>query len=486
MIQRLLCRPIHVSWLIAVLCVGIVVGVAVSGGAESGMFSSPSWLLCATVVAIIAFSRRQLWVVGLLLVSGMVFGLWRGTIVRGGETAVTSAIGSSILVEGVVAEDADINNRGQVVLRLRNLVLNEKETGGVIWVTVSKRAEISRSDTVLVEGVLSEGFGNFTASMYSAEVKRVYRSDPGDVALAVRDTFAKGVEHAVNEPQSSLGLGYLVGQRRGLPAELDAALVAAGLTHIVVASGYNLTILVRMARRLFERTSKYLSLFSASAMIAGFVAVTGLSPSMSRAGLVAGLSLLAWYYGRKFHPLVLLPFAMAVTVIIQPSYAWGDLGWQLSFAAFAGVMIGAPLIQAYFFGDKPERSLRRIFIETVAAQVWTLPILLLSFGGFSVVAPIANVLILPLVPLAMLLTFIAGISGLVLPAIAAVIGWPAQGLLAYMTSVATFFGELPWAVQQMNITPYMFVGMYVVIIASTYYMWHRTRCRLEETSLMEG
>ncbi len=77
-----------------------------------------------------------------------------------------------------------------------------------------------------------------------------------------------------------------------------------------------------------------------------------MSPSMSRAGLVAGLSLLAWYYGRRIHPLVLLPLAMAITVMVQPSYAWGDLGWQLSFAAFAGVLIGAPLIQAYFLATR--------------------------------------------------------------------------------------------------------------------------------------
>lgn len=204
------------------------------------------------------------------------------------------------------------------------------------------------------------GFGNFSSAVYRAKLLNVQRPEPGDVARQVRDWFADTVRRAIPDPQAALGIGYLVGQRRALPPELDEALQIAGLTHVVVASGYNLTILVRLARRLFVRVSKYLAAFAASGMIGSFVLITGASPSMSRAGLVAGLSLLAWYYGRKFHPLVLLPFAAAVTVLIDPSFAWGDLGWQLSFTAFAGVMIIAPLGQAYFFGDKKPGTIRQI------------------------------------------------------------------------------------------------------------------------------
>lgn len=236
-------------------------------------------------------------------------------------------------LKGVIAEDPELNKRGQTVLRIAVSHVNNHEIGGFVWMTTGNKGAIACSDVVTAQATLSEGFGNFSATAYSAHISKVTRAEPGDVALRTRDWFASGVQSTIREPQASLGLGYLVGQRRGLPEDLDSALKAAGLTHIVVASGYNLTILVRLARRLFENVSKYLSFMTASSMILGFMAVTGMSPSMSRAGLVAGLGLVAWYYGRRFHPLVLLPFAMAVTVMINPSYAWGDMGWQLSFAA---------------------------------------------------------------------------------------------------------------------------------------------------------
>jgi len=478
-------KQIHSSWLIAWLCGGIVIGVIAAGSLGGRATLSVAWLLSGILLASLGFIRRQVWVISLMICAGVVIGLWRGVYSQQETEPIVKAVGTTVTISGIVKEDVDKGDRGQLIIRLGKLRVGEQESGGSIWVKTESKTDIHRSDEVIVKGVLTEGFGSFTASMRHATIRHVKRPVPGDVALRVRDAFAVGVERAISEPESSLGLGYLVGQRRGLPDDLDAALVAAGLTHIVVASGYNLTILVRLARRFFERVSKYLSFLSASAMIIGFISITGMSPSMSRAGLVAGLSLLAWYYGRRFHPLVLLPFAMAVTVLVQPSYAWGDLGWQLSFAAFAGVMICAPLIQAYFFGDRPERTLRRIFIETVSAQLLTLPILLLSFGSFSLVSPVANLLILPLVPFAMLLTFIAGLTGLFIPSVATIVGTPAEWVLIYMTSVASFSGNLSWATQDMPITWAAFGALYLAIVVMMVYMRHATKLRLDRTSLVE-
>ena len=485
MLRRYFKRPVHFSWLITATCIGIIIGIIAVQYSPSGAFTSLSYLLTGLALVLTSFLRARAWGVLLAIFGGLLIGLWRGDVVQVDSSMYARFINQKVVLVGKVREDTDINKRGQLVIRLSNIKLSGVETSGSIWLTTDNNSNIQRSDIVTVAGVLKEGFGSFSASMYSGKITRLERPKPGDIALDVRNTFADGTRKAISEPQASLGLGYLVGQRRGLPEELDNALQAAGLTHIVVASGYNLTILVRLARRLFENVSKYLSLLSASGMILSFIAITGLSPSMSRAGLVAGLSLLAWYYGRKFHPLVLLPFAMAITLLIQPSYGWGDLGWQLSFAAFGGVMILAPLTQAYFFGDKPEKPLRRILIETLSAQIATLPILLLAFGQFSVIAPVANILILPLVPLAMVLTFIAGLGGLFLPTIAEIVGIPAEMLLTYMTETAMLSGSLPWATHEVEISILSSIAMYLLIIGGSTYMWRKTKYNLRDSNLVE-
>lgn len=478
-------RRIHVSWLIAVLSMAIVCGVILVPRIDSTLFSSVAWLISGSVLSVVALWRQRLYVIPFVVIAGLVIGLWRGSVTQIQLAPYHQLTGHSVLIAGSVTEDVDIGKNNELIIRLKVTAIERHAMTGAVWVSTTTTADIKRGDHVSVQGKLREGFGSFAASVYRAKLLSVQRPEPGDVARQLRDSFADGVRQAIPEPQASLGIGYVVGQRRALPEDLVQALQIAGLTHVIVASGYNLTILVRLARRLFVRVSKYLSALSAGSMIIVFMAVTGLSPSMSRAGLVAGLSLLAWYYGRKFHPMVLLPFAAAVTLLINPSFGWNDLGWQLSFAAFAGVMIVAPLLQRYFFGDKKPGTIRQILGETICAQIVTLPILVLAFGQFSNIAVIANLLVLPLVPLAMLLTFIAGIVGLVAPSLAPIIGLPANWLLDYMIHVAEYFSHLSWAQTQLTINGWIVALSYVALTVVCIYVWRATKFNLRDSNVVE-
>lgn len=478
-------RRVHTAWLIACASVGFLVGVALVRHIDQTFFAPLPWLLLALLGLGVACWKQRLYVVPLVIVAAALLGLWRGSAERVHIVPYEKLYGLTVQVSGTVNEDVDTGKGGKMALRLGDITIGDQAYGGKLWVAVSTKADIKRGDRVTVEDTLDAGFGNFAGAMYQARLVEAKRPQPGDVARQARDWFADAIRRAVDEPQASLGIGYLVGQKTGLPEDLEKALQIAGLTHIVVASGYNLTILVRFARRSLEKVSKYLSTLFAGSMVAAFVAITGASPSMTRAGLVAGLSLAVWYYGRKFHPLVLLPFAAAVTVMIDPSFMWGDLGWQLSFAAFAGVMVVAPLLQAYFFGTEKPGTIRQILGETISAQIVTLPILLLAFGTVSNVAVVANLLILPLVPLAMLLTFIAGIGALVLPGLAPLIGQPAEWLLGYMTSTATAISKVPWAQSELVINEWHAVGLYVLIVALCVYMWRVTGMNLRDSSIVE-
>lgn len=475
-------KRVHVSWLIALACGAFVVGVwlTLHVGTVHWVVLPP-----AAICLIVSFRWKILVLAPLLCFGAIAVGVLYGQQARGELDVYDQLVGKQIELTGRVREDPTHKDEDSLTLQLDQLKIGGHPVGGVLWASTRDKADVLRGDRATVVGTFDEPFGSFAAVMYKAEITRVERPVPGDVGRVVRDWFAGAVREGIPEPQASLGIGYLTGQKSALPSDLAEALQIAGLTHIVVASGYNLTILVRLARRLFARISKYLSTVASAAMIIGFVGVTGLSPSMTRAGLVAGLSLAAWYYGRAFHPFVLLPFAAAITVLWQPSYVWGDMGWQLSFAAFAGVMIVAPLMQRFFFGQKPPGMLRQVLGETMAAHVVTIPIVVPAFGVLSNVAIPANLLIVPLVPLAMLLTFITGITGLVAPVLAEFIGSPATWLLTYMTETATFLAGQPWA--QMELVPewWMTLAYVVVLVVACLYMWRATRFNLRSTNLVD-
>jgi competence protein ComEC len=475
-------RRIHISWLIMIVSLSFVIAVWLAQYAHP----LPAAVIVVSIIATVAIMwRRTVYLLPLLVIASAVIGMWRGTITHQDTAAITALQGKTVIVRGHVREDVDSDGSGALVLRLNNIEYADMPIGGAIWVSARSDADVKRGDVVTVSGTLLAGFGTFNGVMYRANIQHIERPQPGDVARVFRDWFADGIRTAIPNPEASLGIGYLVGQKRALPADLIIALQIAGLTHVVVASGYNLTILVRLARRLFEKVSKYLAMVSSSVMIAGFITITGLSPSMSRAGLVAGLSLAAWYYGRRFHPLILLAVAMAVTVAVNPAYVWGDLGWQLSFAAFGGVMILAPLLQRFFFGDTKPGIIRQILGETISAVVVTAPILIGVFGQFSNVAIIANMLVLPLVPMAMLLTFIAGIGALIFPAWAVIIGMPATWLLGYMIGVARYVSELPWATTTIQFSPIMVAVCYAVIAAVCVWLWRVTKYDLRSANIVE-
>lgn len=477
-------RRLHSSWLIAIGALTIFIGVWLAQ--YIGTVRSVSWLIVGLVLAVLVLCIRRVYLIPLLVLAGMLIGLWRGSVMQSELDQYKPFYGQLLQIDGTVKDDVDIGSTGQLIVRLGNVKIKNMPMAGSLWISLAAiEDDVKRGDELAVSGNLIQGFGNFAGVMYRAKLVSINHPVPGDVARATRDWFADGVRQAISDPEASLGIGYIVGQRRALPADLVTALQVAGLTHIVVASGYNLTILVRLARRLFVKISKYLAALSSGLMIFAFVMITGPSPSMSRAGLVAGLSLAAWYYGRKFHPIILLAIAIGVTVMINPSYAWGDLGWQLSFAAFAGVMILAPFLQRYFYGDKKPGFVRQILGETISAQIVTAPILVLAFGQLSNVAIIANLLVLPLVPFAMLLTFIAGIGGLAFPPIATVIGAPAQWLLDYMVYVTQTLAELPWAMTQVVIVPMVTLICYVLIGGVCVYLWRVTKFSLRDVNLVE-
>lgn len=476
-------RRIHPCWLIAIVCLGFSLGIFL---AEYYQFQNTYILIMVIIFVAVGIWKRWVALIPLIIIGGLMLGIFRGSLVQFELARYKSIYGQTVLVSGIVKEDVDIGGSDQLVVKLGGVSINNKTESGVLWITVSTDKHIKRSDRLLVKGKIMKGFGNFAGVIYRAKLEKISEPETKDFALAFRDWFSSTIRKSIPEPEASLGIGFLVGQRSALPADLVDVLKLAGLTHIVVASGYNLTILVRLARRLFEKISKYMATLSATIMIIAFIAITGISPSMTRAGLVSGLSLAAWYYGRKFHPIVLLMIAIAITLIINPSYAWGDIGWLLSFAAFAGVMILSPLMQRYFFDKEKPGFVMQILCETVSAQIVTAPILIVTFGQISNVAIISNLLILPFVPFAMLFVFIAGVGSIIISSLSTIFGLPAYLLLKCMTTIARYLAELPWAINN-NITISWSIAIiiYTIIIAVCLYMSRVTKYNLRDANLVE-
>lgn len=472
----------HPSWLIAWFFAAAISGIAICGLWQV-RFYGLSWVITIIFLSAAALIKRNILAIVLVIISGLLLGLVRGSASQTQLNSYQPLIGTGQTISGSVSEDVSISEDGDISLKIKDVEINGRNYPGHIWISSSQKTDIKRSDRVKIYGKLSAGFGSFPAAVFKADVIQVDRVRNIDPARDIRDRFAAAVRQLIKEPEASLGIGYLTGQRSALPEYLNEQLRILGLTHIVVASGYNLSILVRFSRRLVARFSKYLSVAVGLILTAGFILVTGLSPSMTRAGLITSISLLAWYFGRNLHPLVLLPTAAGITAVVNPSYVWGDLGWYLSFSAFAGVIVLAPLVGQYFFGKKRNNSILQILVETSSAQLMTFPIIAYAFGQYAPLALLANLAILPLIPWAMALTFVAGAGGLM--SLPFWLGVPAEVILRYMTAVVERLAQMPSAVAEINFTVLSIIGFYVAVVLLVFYLHRKTRFNFSEYNIVE-
>ena len=290
-----------------------------------------------------------------------------------------------------------------------------------------------------------------------------------EIVVKIKNWFAANVDFSIGEPESKLGLAYVLGVKEGLPSDLNNMLKAVGLAHIVVASGTHLGILVGIVRKTFGRISRRVGLIATVVFVAFFMLMVGFTPSILRAGIVTILTVSMWYVGRKFAPWRIILIAATVTLLINPKFLT-NLGWLLSFASFIGVMILAPRLQQFFYGLKRPNFVARMIITTIAATLATLPLTIFYFGAFSLLAVFANLLILPTLPYAMGLVFLSG-----LPIVGLPFGSLAKLLLGAHISIVDFLAEQNYFIVKIGEHNTWVFLLYVLILLPLIMWWHKKR-----------
>lgn len=454
--------------LICVFCLAVLGGL----GLSRWINFNPGYFSLFLLPGLLVLRRKNLLSLVLILIIGVGLGLWRGSGYMQNVRQLQSLAERKVTITATATTDSIYGKRSQIQFtgnKIKLLKPYRAPLAGSFKLSGFGEKMIYRGDRVQVTGKIFPSRGSNQATIAYAQLQRVSAGNSWYADLARR--FDAGMQSALPEPLASFGLGLLIGQRNTLPADITAALTAVGLVHIVAVSGYNLTILIRGVGRL-KLGSKYQKLMLSFALIAGFVLVTGFSASIIRAALVSILSLWAWYYGLKIKPIVLIAFAAAITGLWNPFYIWGDMSWYLSFLAFFGVLVISPIISARLFKKQP-KLLTMVVLETLSAEIMTLPLILMTFSQLSVIALVANALVVPLVPLAMLLSAVAGAAGALMPQLAGWLALPARLLLTYMLDVVHILANLPSVLIHRSISlPYM-LAVYGLILLAAVVMYRK-------------
>jgi len=269
------------------------------------------------IVFSIVFARFR---IVLALTAGVLLGACRASQIIRDQKIATSFIGREVILTATVAEWPEYKN-DQTRLQLKELRFNYSTSvlNCQIYASLAgKNDDIERSDRVTFRAKLKGGFGDYVAYVRNPTILSISKPDPPDFFAKIRTLFTERVRLALgNSDSTGLTLGFLIGERT-LTEDFKNRLRVVGLSHIVVASGFCLSILAEFAQRRMKNVSRFASYLSAAVLMIIFIMIAGVSPSLLRASLVSGMSLLAGYYGRKFHPGRLLLYAVAISVLINP------------------------------------------------------------------------------------------------------------------------------------------------------------------------
>lgn len=259
--------------------------------------------------------------------------------------------------------------------------------------------------------------------------------------------FSQKTNKLLPEPQTSLLNGILWGSKETMPSNFYEALRRTGTLHIIALSGMNITILVALIGKLTLFWGRKKSILLTLLSIFVFIGFVGPSASVVRAGIMGSLTLIAIYFGRRDWSLLSLVLAAGIMLIFFANWLT-DVGFQLSFLATLGIIL---------FASKPESQKARGVMEgilkntkenlriTLAAQIFTLPVMLITFKQLSLVAPVTNVLVLWIVQPIMILGFVLSLVSLVFSPLAYPLAWIIWLPLTYFIEVVKLTAKLPFA-----------------------------------------
>lgn len=204
--------------------------------------------------------------------------------------------------------------------------------------------------------------------------------------------------------------GVMLGEDSHINASLRRAFKATGLSHILVVSGSHLTTVLLAVTAVFSMSRKGRRSYYIAALmlILAYMALVGFGPSVVRSGICCAVVGFGFVIGRDTNPVNSLGAAALITGIIDP-YTAVSLGFQLSFfSTFGIVTVGLIIIGKIKQSHIPNlmKTISGIFVITVIAQAFILPVLIPVYSEFSLMSVIANLLISVAVEIAIISTLI--------------------------------------------------------------------------------
>lgn len=378
------------------------------------------------------------------------------------DSALQKMVGGRADLSGIVVDEADEReNFSRIVF--------ETHEGEKVLLTVHRYPIFNYGDEIKIGGELMKPkkFDSFDWPAYLAKDEIYFEMFYPNVEFIahgrgnwlksrlfeLRESLTSNISKVIPEPQSSLLEGILFGAKRSMPEELSEDFRISGLSHIVVLSGYNMTIVADAVTKSLFFLPSFLGMALAVVGIIFFAIMTGASATIVRAAIMAIMVIIARASGRVYEVSIALFAAAFFMILHNPRVLRFDSSFQLSFLATLALIYLSPIFEKYL-KFLPERwNIRQIAASTLSAQAFVFPLLIYKTGLLSTMSLPANILVLAFIPATMFFGFLAAVAGFAFYYISWFFGIVSYFFLVYETKVAEFFAGLPFSSFEISYFP---------------------------------
>lgn len=227
--------------------------------------------------------------------------------------------------------------------------------------------------------------------------------------FGLRDNMTQLIDRLYEAPVSALVAGILLGEKKALGKKLSEAFQRTGLTHIVVLSGSNVSIILQTVMFFLRSLGRVPRFLFAITSITLFLFLVGFSPTTMRASAMAFIACSAQFFRRQYSVSAALALSAMVMVSLNPRILLSSPGFHLSFLATFALVFLSPRVGNTSWAlaiAKKSPLVGEVLISSVSTQLITLPYMVSIIGNVSLISLIPNIVVLPLVPFAMLLSFL--------------------------------------------------------------------------------
>ncbi len=412
------------------------------------------------------------------------------------ESQIDRFIHEKVTFSGLVLEEQekrDFNTRLTIqILEIKGEKINSKIK---ILVTTASPKDFKYGDLVQVRGELIQPENFYTDTgrefdyigyLTANKIKFLIRNasvevtghDPPSKILSglfyAKRSFVASLSNVLPEPQSSLAAGILIDGKQSINGTLQEKFRKTGLVHIVVLSGYNVSIVAEAISKAFAFLPRTLGFCGAGFGIIAFALVTGASSTVVRASIMALIVIASRMSLRKYDPGRGLFIASLLMLAHNPAILFHSPSFQLSFLATFVVIKIVPRLEVYA-SFIPERfGLRDLVVSNIIVQIFLFPILSWMTGFVSAVSLPVNILVLPLIPTTMLVSFLAALAGFISKFVALPFAFLSNTLLSYELTVVNFFSQFSLAeIPISGFSGWAVAGFYAVMIVATLMFFDR-------------